>query len=60
MKTIPLYRPEHTGLVNSLSRPGGNLTGMSDLADELAAKRLQLLKMVPRARGVLYNATDPA
>jgi putative tryptophan/tyrosine transport system substrate-binding protein len=62
-KTIPIVSAgtSATGLVNSLSRPGGNLTGMSDLADELAAKRLQLLKeMVPPLRRVamLYNATD--
>jgi putative ABC transport system substrate-binding protein len=50
-----------TGLVNSLSRPGGNLTGISDDAVELSAKRLQLLKeAVPQLRHVamLYNAAD--
>jgi putative ABC transport system substrate-binding protein len=62
-KTIPIVSAgtSAAGLVNSLSRPGGNLTGMSDLADELAAKRLQLLKeTVPPLRQVamLYNATD--
>ena len=62
-KTIPIVSAgtSATDLVNSLARPGGNLTGMSDLADELAAKRLQLLKeMVPPLRRVamLYNATD--
>ena len=62
-KTIPIVSAgtSAAGLVNSLSRPGGNLTGMSDLADELVAKRLQLLKeTVPTLRQVamLYNATD--
>jgi putative tryptophan/tyrosine transport system substrate-binding protein len=49
------------GLVNSLSRPSGNLTGMSDVAAELSAKRLELLKeAMPQLRHVamLYNASD--
>src|SRR5581483_3471520 len=36
--------PEATGFVNSLSRPGGNITGLSGNSDELTAKRLQLLR----------------
>lgn len=50
--------PVHDGLVASLARPGGNLTGLTFLATDLSAKRLQLLKdAVPRmARvGVLFN-----
>jgi putative ABC transport system substrate-binding protein len=35
--------PVGTGLVSSLARPGGNVTGLSDLRVELSAKRLQLL-----------------
>jgi putative tryptophan/tyrosine transport system substrate-binding protein len=35
--------PVGTGLVSSLARPGGNVTGLSDLRTELSAKRLQLL-----------------
>ena len=53
--------PVATGLVKSLSRPGGNLTGVSDMAIELAPKRLELIKeMVPRVRTVamLWNARD--
>ena len=38
-----------SGLVQSLSRPGGNLTGMTILTPEISAKRLELLKeAVPR------------
>jgi len=46
------------GLVSSLARPGGNVTGVTDLEPELAAKRLELLKeAIPRAGrvAVLWN-----
>src|SRR5262245_13436432 len=51
------------GLVASLNRPGGNVTGVSLLGYELDSKRLQLLReLLPRAStiGVLANATNPA
>ena len=66
--TIPIVfvgvgDPVGTGLSETLSRPGGNATGISDQAIELSAKRLELLKqVVPRASriAVLWNADDLA
>src|SRR5437762_13774992 len=63
--TIPIvFRhggdPVRDGLVASLARPGGNLTGVSQLADDgLNAKRLELLfELVPRA-GVIALLVNP-
>jgi putative ABC transport system substrate-binding protein len=50
-----------SGLVATLARPGGNVTGLSNLAPELAGKRLQLLKeMLPALSRValLWNAAS--
>ena len=49
--TIPIVMtrvadPVRTGLVSSLARPGGNITGVSFMIEELSVKRLQLLKEV--------------
>jgi putative ABC transport system substrate-binding protein len=55
--------PVRTKLVASLARPGGNVTGLSSAASDLAAKHLQLLKeAVPRVTriGFLWNANAPA
>jgi ABC-type uncharacterized transport system substrate-binding protein len=52
-----------TGLIGSLARPGGNVTGITDPAAELSTKRLELLKeAVPKASrvAVLWNAEDRA
>jgi putative tryptophan/tyrosine transport system substrate-binding protein len=55
--------PVRMGLVSNLARPDGNLTGMSFLAAELAAKRLELLRqLVPGITrlAVLVDPTNPA
>ena len=65
-RTIPIVMaaegdPVAAGLVASLARPGGNVTGMVVLLTELTAKRLQLLKdAVPRLTrvGILWNPGD--
>lgn len=65
--TIPIVMaaasdPVGTGLVVSLARPGGNITGLSLMAPELAGKRLELLREVlPRVARVAFLASgrDP-
>jgi putative tryptophan/tyrosine transport system substrate-binding protein len=65
--TIPIVMtaagdPLGSGLVASLARPGGNVTGMSLMAPDLGGKRLELLKEVlPRLARVvvLWNAANP-
>ncbi len=65
--TIPIVimdpgDPVAAGLVRSLSRPGGNVTGISSISPELAAKRLEILKDIAPAVsrvGMLYNAAVP-
>jgi putative tryptophan/tyrosine transport system substrate-binding protein len=55
--------PVGLGHVASLARPGGNITGLSMLLTELAAKELEMTKeAVPHARriGVLWNPTTPS
>jgi len=63
-KTIPIVflgagsDPVALGLVESLARPGGNLTGVSNIASALAGKRLELLKeTIPKLSrvAVLWN-----
>jgi ABC-type uncharacterized transport system substrate-binding protein len=67
-KTIPIVMvglgadPVQAGLVESLARPGGNVTGVTNLGPELGGKRLELLKeAVPKiARvAVLYDPANP-
>jgi len=68
-KTIPIVMtgtggdPVAAGLVESLARPGGNVTGLTNLSAELGGKRLELLKeVVPKVArvAVLYNPTSPS
>jgi putative tryptophan/tyrosine transport system substrate-binding protein len=67
-KTIPIVMaggsdPVEAGLVESLARPGGNVTGLTNLARELSGKRLELLKeAVPKiARvAILYDPATPS
>ena len=65
-KTIPIVMmgagldPVEAGLVESLARPGGNVTGITNLTGELGGKRLELLKeAVPKVARVAV-LTDPA
>jgi putative tryptophan/tyrosine transport system substrate-binding protein len=65
--TIPIILaggtdPVATGLVSSLARPGGNITGVTIMNEELAGKRLELLKETsPKVSriGVLWNPVNP-
>jgi putative tryptophan/tyrosine transport system substrate-binding protein len=68
-KTIPIVMvglgpdPVEAGFIESLARPGGNVTGLTNLGPELGGKRLELFKeAVPKlARvAVLYDPTIPA
>ena len=68
-RTIPIVmgslaaNPVETGLIASLARPGGNITGMTEMASELGAKRLQLLEQtVPGLSrvAVFWNPPNPA
>jgi ABC-type uncharacterized transport system substrate-binding protein len=65
--TVPLVMvavgdPIGTGLVSSLARPGGNLTGLSSIAPDLEGKRLQLLREVVPALShvaMFVNSLNP-
>lgn len=66
-KTIPIVMissidPVAAGHVNSLARPGGNVTGLALLTRDLSAKRVELLKeIVPRMTriGILWDSQGP-
>jgi putative ABC transport system substrate-binding protein len=61
--TIPIVNigadPERLGLVASLNRPGGNLTGISVLSWPLSAKRLEILRELIPTAGVLGVLVNP-
>ena len=66
--TVPIViafsgNPERQGVITSLARPGGNLTGFSYMSSDLAAKRLALLceAFAKCSRiAALYNPLEPA
>jgi putative tryptophan/tyrosine transport system substrate-binding protein len=64
--TIPIifftgFDPVESGFVNSLNRPGGNVTGVFILSSELIFKRLELLhEMVPAAKTIAFFRTQTA
>jgi putative tryptophan/tyrosine transport system substrate-binding protein len=66
-RTIPIVMlnsgdPVRNGYVASLSRPGGNITGVSNIAPQLSGKRLELLKeTIPGVSrvAILWDPTDP-
>jgi len=65
-KTIPIVMasagdPVAAGLIQNLARPGGNITGLSQMTTDIAAKRLEMLKDVASGVsrvGVLWNPAD--
>lgn len=65
--TIPIVMavssfPDKIGLVESLARPGGNVTGLTNVAPELAGKRIQLLNEIAQKVSrvaVLWNPASP-
>jgi putative ABC transport system substrate-binding protein len=68
-KTIPIVMsgggsdPVEAGLVESLARPGGNITGLTNISGQLSGKRLELLKeAVPKVArvAVLYDPAIPS
>jgi len=67
--TIPIVMgslaadPIETGLIASLAHPGGNITGMTEMAAQLGEKRLELIKQIVPAVSrvaVLWNPPNPA
>jgi len=66
-RTIPIVFPASsdpvgTGIVPELARPGGNVTGLSLMASDLSAKRLQVLRELAPAIGrvaIVWDASNP-
>jgi putative ABC transport system substrate-binding protein len=67
-RTVPIVMtglndPVAAGLVESLARPGGNITGVSSMADELVFKSVEIVReILPQLRNltVMFNPTNPS
>ena len=58
---VSINDPVASGVVTSLARPGGNITGLTILGPELSGKRLELLKeAVPKATRVAFLSRNSA
>jgi putative ABC transport system substrate-binding protein len=60
--SVSAANPVETGLIASLARPGGNVTGMSMMSSQLGGKRLELLKAIVPGLGqvaVFWNPPNP-
>jgi putative ABC transport system substrate-binding protein len=60
---VPVYDPIEVGLVSSLARPGGNITGLAATSADLAGKRLERLReVVPKLKrvAVLVDSVNPS
>jgi putative ABC transport system substrate-binding protein len=55
---IAVGEPVATGLVASLARPGGNVTGVTSISPEIEGKRLELLRVCPKTSGGITKFSE--